>query len=436
MKFRTTIGATCIALTVAAAATACSPGSPSTSRAGATAPATVDFNSFKGKTLTYVYFTDGAPDEKATRTAVAAFEKETGATVNLQIVPYGNLNQTLQARVSAGNAPEVARVADWHPYASQLADFAQYFGSSYPSEFTEALASVAKDSSDHMLAVPSDLTINGPFINVDAFRKAGVAVPTKWTWDSLVADATKVARANKMQYPVAIDKSGNRLSTVLSQFGTTMIGDGNTNVLDKAKANQALTFFTNLVKNNTISKDFWLGSGSKYTGANDIFLAQQAPVYLSGPWQIGSFATSAKFTWAAVPNPCQAQCGGFPGGKFMVAFKTSKQPTLAAAFVQWMNRTENQRTIDQTAFWLPTRQDLTTSGIQYPERGADMSMFLSQIKETPANTFTATFNPAFTQSATALINETDKVIAGQQDVAAAVDNISAGIDKAIEKATQ
>jgi alpha-1,4-digalacturonate transport system substrate-binding protein len=433
MKFRNTIGLTCIALTVATAATACSPGSPSTSSSGASAPASVDFNSFKGKTLTYVYFTDGAPDEKATRTAVAAFEKQTGATVNLQIVPFANLNQTLQARVSAGNAPEVARVADWHPFASQLADFAQYFGANYPSEFSQS--SIAKDATGHMLAVPSDVTINGPFINVDAFKKAGVTVPTKWTWDQLVADATKVAKANKMQYPVAIDKSGNRLSTVLSQFGTTMIGEGNKNALDKAKASQALTFFTNLVKSDTISKDFWLGAGSKYTGANEIFLAQQAPVYLSGPWQIGSFATSAKFSWAAVPNPCQQECGGFPGGKFMVAFKTSKQPTLAAAFVQWMNRTENQRTIDQTAFWLPTRQDLTTSGIDYPQRGADMSMFLSQIKQTPSNTFASAFNPAFTQSATALITETDKVVAGQEDVAAAVDTLSNGIDKAI-KATQ
>ena len=44
-----------------------------------------------------------------------------------------------------------------------------------------------------MYAVPSDLTINGPMINVDAFKKAGVAVPTKWTWDQLVTDAKKVA---------------------------------------------------------------------------------------------------------------------------------------------------------------------------------------------------------------------------------------------------
>ena len=433
MKLRTQIPAVC-AVIAAMSLSACAPGSPSSpSSEAATAPSSVDFNSFKGQTLTYVYFTDG-PDEQATKDAIAKFEAATGAQVNLQIVPFANLATSLQARLSASNAPEVARVADWHPYADQEIDFKQYFGSNYPSEFTQGAASTAIDPAGHMLAVPSDTTINGPMINVDAFKKAGVEVPTKWTWDELVADAKKVAAANNMQYSVAIDKSGHRLSTLLSQFGTVMIGPDGKNALDKDKATKALTFFTDLVKSNTAPKDFWLGSGSKYSGANEIFLAGQVPVYLSGPWQVGAFTKNATFNWAAVPNPCAERCGGFPGGKFMIAFKNSKNPTLAAAFVQWMNRTENQGEVDKTAYWLPTRQDLTTSGVQYPSRGSDMNVFLSQVNTTPADTWTDANSPAFTSSATALIAETDKVVAGQEDIPTAVNNLSAAIDKAIKAA--
>ena len=86
------------------------------------APASVDFNSFKGQTLTYVYFTDG-PDEQATKDMIAKFEAATGAKVNLQIVPFANLATSLQARLSAGNAPEVARVTDWHPYRASYREF-------------------------------------------------------------------------------------------------------------------------------------------------------------------------------------------------------------------------------------------------------------------------------------------------------------------------
>ena len=433
MRLRVKIGTAGLAL-AAMALTACAPGSSSSSSDSASGPKTVDFKSFKGKTLTYVYFTDG-PDEQATRDAIAKFEAETGAKVNLQILPFADLNTSLQARLSAGNAPEVARVADWHVYADEAVDFKQYFGSDYANEFSAGAGGAAQDAEGHMYAVPSDLTINGPMINVDAFKKAGVAIPTKWTWDQLVTDAKKVAAANNMQYAVAIDKSGNRLSTVLSQYGTVMIGKDGKNALDKEKAAKALTFFTDLVKSNVVPKDFWLGSGSKYSGANEIFLAKQVPVYLSGPWQIGAFAKSASFDWAAVPNPCAERCGGFPGGKYMVAFKNSKEPTLGAAFVQWMNRTENQSEVDKTAFWLPTRQDLTTSGVKYPSRDSDMAVFISQIGETPEETWATSSHPAFTKSATALIAETDKVVAGQQDVTTAVTNLSAAIDKAIKESS-
>ncbi len=99
-----------------------------------------------------------------------------------------------------------------------------------------------------------------------------------------------------------------------------------------------------------------------------------------------------------------------------------------------MNRSENQREVDKTAYWLPTRKDLTDSGVEYASRQSDMSSFLSQINATPSDTWTDANSPAFTASATALISETDKVVAGQQDVRTAVENISAAIGKAIKAA--
>lgn len=415
------------------AVAACAPGggASTSDSAGPTGSAAVDLGSFAGKTMNYVYFTDG-PDEQATRDAIAGFEKATGATVNLQLLPFADLNTSLQARLSGGNAPEVARVADWHPYADDAVNFTDFFGVDYPDQFTTGLAAASQTDDGRMVAVPSDLTINGPFVNVDAFAKAGVAVPATWTWDELIADAKKVQEANGMESAIAIDKSGNRVQTILSQYGTTMIGDGHTNSLDAGKAEQALTMLTGLIGSGAVSKDFWLGAGSRYAGANDIFLAGQAAVYLSGPWQVGAFDKTAPFTWAAAPEPCAERCGGFPGGKYMVAFKSSPEPALGAAFVEWMNRTDNQAAVDKTAFWLPTRKDLTESGVDYPNRAADMNTFVGHIAETPEDTFAANSDPAFSTSATALVSEIDKVVAGQQDVATAVSSLQGEIDDALK----
>jgi hypothetical protein len=59
---------------------ACAPGQPADEPdPGSTQQ--IDWSSFRGQTLDYLYFTDG-PDEAATRAHIDRFAQETGATVN------------------------------------------------------------------------------------------------------------------------------------------------------------------------------------------------------------------------------------------------------------------------------------------------------------------------------------------------------------------
>lgn len=424
--------AVCVAaLTLAA----CAPGQPAQEPAAEAGSRQIDPAAFRGQTLDYVYFTDG-PDEAATRTQIARFEQETGATVNLQIVPFAELEKTLQGRINSNTPPHVARVTFWPAYADALVDMKTYFGAEYPDQFVEGPARAAQTADGRMLATPSDLTINGPFVNVDAFAKAGVALPSAdkpWTWDEMIAAATTVQQANGMESAIAIDKSGHRLSTVLSEFGTTLIGPDGKEGLDTAKAEQALGTLGRLSDSGAVLKDFWLESGSRYKGANDQFLAQQVPVYLSGNWQVGQFAKTATFNWAAVPNACAERCGGFPGGKYMVAFSGSDNPDLGAYFTEWMNRAEAQQALATEAFWLPTRRDLVDSSLAYPQRAEDMQTFLTEIGKTPEETYAVNGSPAFDGSAKLLVAEISKQFAGQQDAATTVRTVEAGVAEIVEK---
>jgi alpha-1,4-digalacturonate transport system substrate-binding protein len=393
-----------------------------------------DFSAYAGETVTYVYFTDGAPDEEATRAAIATFTEETGVEVDLQIVPFADLETTLQAQLSGGDVPDVARVSNWRPFVGDVVDMNEMFGADYSDQFLAGQVATALGDNGEFLAVPSDITMNGPFINVDAFNEAGVEIPTEWTWDELIEAAKQVQEANDMEFAVAIDKSGHRVSTVLSQFGTTLLGpDGVT--LDPAMAEAAITTLTDLMAEDAMSADFWLESGSRYAGANEMFLAEAVPVYISGNWQVGQFAENAAFEWAAVPNPCAERCGGFPGGKYMVAFSGSDNPELAAAFVEWMNRTENQQQISEGASWLPTRNDLIESGLTYTSRSEDMAVFLADIAATPDDTYLSLASPAFNAAATAVVEEIALVVAGEEDVPTAVENIIARSEQGLEDAS-
>lgn len=428
-----------IALTLGAslALTACAPGS-SQSPAGPSQSITADggnpdLSAFEGQSMTYVYFTDGAADESATRAAIERFEEASGATVELEIVPFADLTTALQARIASGDAPEAARVANWRAFEPSLVDFSQYAGPEYREQFVEDLVATAMVD-DAMLAIPSDVTINAPFVNLTAFEAAGVEVPEEWTWDEAIELATRVQEANGMEYAIAIDKSGHRLSTLLSNFGTTLIGEDGEVALDEQRTSEALEFFSSLTADDRLSRDFWLGAGTRYQGANDIFLAQQAPIYLSGPWQVGALSANAEFEWAAAPNPTAERGGGFPGGKYMVAFNDSANPALGAAFAEWMNSAEQQGQIAAEAYWMPTRPDVIDAGVEYAEHAEDMETFIGELEATPSDAYASWSSPAFTEAANALVEQSDLLVAGQQDVPATVEALRAAVEAAVTAA--
>lgn len=427
-KFATVFGA--LAVAGAMTLSACAPG---------TEPQNGPQQQPEDKNLSYLYFTDG-PDEQATRNLVKKFEDKTGAKVSLEIVPFANVEQQLQARLAGGNAPDVARLAALTPFKNDLLNLNETQKAALEGQFIDG-ANAITHNGDQLIAVPSDLTMNGPMINVEAFKKAGVEVPTKdkpWkSWDEMAAAAKKVKDANKTEYAIAMDVSGHRASTMFSQYGTTLFSaDGKQVAWDETKGAAAIKQFNDLNQSGAMPKDLFIQSGSKYKGANEIFLAQQAPVYLSGNWQVAGFAKSAKFEWKAVPNPCQEQCGGFPGGKFMAAFKQSKRQKLAAEFVAFMNSRESQEQMSAEANFLPTRKDLISGGVKYTSRAEDMQVFLDDVSKTPQAAYGSAYSPAFSAGAKTIQNELAAVLAGKGTPEGASANIKAGADKALKDATK
>jgi alpha-1,4-digalacturonate transport system substrate-binding protein len=385
--------------------------------------------------LTYLYFTDG-PDEQAVRDLIDEFEDETGASVDLQVVPFDNLEQQLQGRLSAGNAPDVARLTSIDPFRADLLDLREFQADALDGQFLDGFSSYITGPDGELVAVPSDLTMNGPLINVDQFEAAGVELPDPadpWTWDEMVEAAEAVQDDAGTQYAIAMDVSGHRFSTMLNQFGTTFFtGDGADVALDPERTSAAITTFAELNEAGTMPRDLWLQAGSRYSAANEIFLAEQVPVYISGNWQVSAFDESAEFDWQVAPNPCEERCGGFPGGKFMVSFTQSSRQELAAEFIAFMNSAESQEYLAQQAAFLPTRSDLVEAGIDYPVRGDDMNVFLSEVAATPDDTYASAYNPAFSATATAVVDEIAKVLDDQMTPDEATEAIREAAEQALQ----
>lgn len=358
-----------------------------TAQAAGVQPTAAQLAAWKGKEITYYFYNDSQQELDTTKLQITRFEKLTGAKVKLDVIPYTSLDTQLQARLAAGNAPDVARLNNPGLYIKDSLDLEKYHGRKYAAEFLKgSTLQVTHPTTKKLIGVPYDLTVNGPFINVDMFKKAGVAVPTSWNWDALVAAGKKVQKATGSEYAFAIDKSGHRVSTAMSHFGAYMVDKNQRNVLpiSKFRAEKAVKIITDLYKADLAPRDQWVGTGTKYASPTAIFLAQQTPIFFSGNWQVASLAKDAKFDFAAVPNPRERYAGGWPGGKFLVAFNASKTPDLAAFFLRYLADTEQMEEMDKAAFWLPTRVDLVSQGVKYATRSADMNVFQNDAGNTPA----------------------------------------------------
>ena len=358
-----------------------------TAQAAGLQPTAAQLAAWKGKEITYYFYNDSQQELDTTKAQIASFEKLTGAKVKLDVIPYPSLDTQLQARLAAGNVPDVASLNNPGLYIKDSLDLEKYFGRKYAAEFLKgSTLQVTHPTTKKLIGVPYDLTVNGPFINVDMFKKAGVAVPTTWNWADLVAAGKKVQKATGSEYAFAIDKSGHRVATAMSHFGAYMVDKNQRNVLptSKFRAEKAVKLITDLYKADLAPRDLWIGTGTKYSSPTAIFLAQQTPIFFSGNWQVASLAKDAKFDFAAVPNPKELNGGGWPGGKFLIAFNASKTPDLAAYFLHYLVDTEQLEAMDKAAFWLPTRADLVAKGIKYATRASDMDVFQADAGKTPA----------------------------------------------------
>ena len=92
---------------------------------------------WKGKEITYYFYNDSQAELDTTKSQIAAFEKLTGAKVKLDVIPFTSLDQQLQARIAAGNAPDVARLNNPGFYYNSALNLETFFGKKYVSEFVK-----------------------------------------------------------------------------------------------------------------------------------------------------------------------------------------------------------------------------------------------------------------------------------------------------------
>ena len=335
-----------------------------------------------------MWYSDGVEGE-VLKDLLDRFMKENpGINVILDNVSYSVVREQLPVQLEAGNGPDIARVTNlkaqsqhWLDLRSLVADAAYW-----DTNFGDQADWMRPDGSNQISGFMTQITIAGGFANKTLFDQAGVAIPGKdATWDDWAKAAKQVAENQQVPFPMALDRSGHRLSGPNLAFGGNYIGaDGKPAPLDEGSKNFLKTF-VGWVAEGTMSKDVWVSAaGSTYRAAADDFINGQLVYYYSGSWQVPNFSTKigTNFDWVATGSPCgPANCTGMTGGAGLVAVKYTKNPKEVAKVMDYLASEPIVKEFSERTLFLPAHKGVLAKGLDFKTDDAQAKAALNGFVE-------------------------------------------------------
>src|SRR5713226_1660096 len=263
-----------------------------------------------------------------------AFEKK---YPNMKLVPYqlGVENaQVLDTKIKAGGsaAPDLAWLDSTSTGtfvgANLLPDVDSWLNS-HPDIKSNILPSLLAISSyqGKVWSLPWMTNNTAMQINLDAFQKAGVPIPSQdptktWTWDQFAEACKKISSAGKMK-GFLMNNGGNGWDAWVytawlgTNGGSQISASGDPHFNDQANI-ETMTYLQNLVKDgSTLYGD----AGKGYDAT--LWYSGKAAITNNGPWNFPDLQAFNKFKFTVVPYPTNKQPATNIGGDQLFVFNIS-----------------------------------------------------------------------------------------------------------------
>ena len=371
-----------------------------------------------------------------------------GAKIVIDKVPYKAVVEQLPVQLAAGEGPDIARVTDLGGLNKYYLDLTPHLSPARQKAWGESFASTlpwfrAGSSDKGIYGLMSQLTVTGTYVNKTLFEQAEVPLPgPKATWDQWMAAADKVAKATKTPFAMAMDRSGHRFAPLAVAYGAKIFDAKGNPVID-AGYQSAAKKFVEWHKAGLMPKEVWGGvGGSQYRDAFEEFANGRVVVYYSGSWQIKRMdnQVTKAFHWVVAPAPCgPAACTAMPGGAGFVAFKRSKQPALAAKFLDFLAQDANYKELMARTENIPASLSVAKAGVPYKVSvlaGSALDAFVADVPKIAAANFALQgyrFNRAvFLPTAQRL----GQAVAGEMSADDALKRLATDIDEQVKAASK
>ncbi len=305
-----------------------------------------------GESITVMIGSSGPAEAAAIQSAVAAWEAESGNTVEL--IAADDLNLQLGQALAGGEPPDAFYVgADkFQEYAigGSLAAVGSKLDT--PEDFYEPLRQVFTYN-DELYCAPKDFSTLGLIINNASWEAAGLTdadIPT--TWEDLSAVAEKLTTDS--QVGLATGAEGNRVGAFMVGAGGFFVNDDQSAITaDTPENTAALEFVQGMLDAGTyqFTPNMSVGWGGEAFGK------ELAAMTIEGNWIRGAMKAdypTVEYTVAEIPAG--------PAGPGTLAFtvcwgvaEASSQQDVAVSFVNFMTKAETQLAFADAFGVMPSR---------------------------------------------------------------------------------
>ncbi len=400
----------------------------------ASAPATVTFTTWAS-----------TAEETAFKHIVSSFQSTNkNIKVNLNVVPYSQMLQGIDARLQAGNAPDAFRVTftDLGLYSAKnaLLNMNHYVDKAFINQFQPAYWS-GVTYKGNAYGVPHQTDTTAVLYNKELFAKAGIkTVPdtlrSAWSWEEFLAIAKKLkGKMPAGTYPFMYDwaQAGafRWLSWLFEAGGNMLTSNLKAPAINSKAGLKALEFTQSFFKDQLVPKNTSTGNA---VYPDSLFPAKKVAMAFAGDFLLpGDIVGAAKFPFGATFQPKGPHASSDLGGNGIVATAQSKNPEATAEFLKFLVNRTNMAKFCALTNELPTRKDLAGGNIKYAVRPDLMKVFVQEATTlTPFQVKQVTV-PAFGNINTALTQQLDAAFVGGQSAQTTLSNLSSAISRALSQ---
>jgi N,N'-diacetylchitobiose transport system substrate-binding protein len=306
-----------------------------------------DEASGEGKTLS-VWIMEGTnPDAEPFFDAVSAdFKAQTGATLDVQFVPWTSAHDKFVTSIAGDTLPDVAEVGTtWtgeFAEAGALVDLTDRVeGSEVSGDLVEGLVT-AGTVDGALYGMPWYAGVRSIIYRADVFEELGLEPPTTWDEWVEVGTAIKTAKPDMIPMPVIGDSSYGLYPFIWGAGGEIATeSDGTwTSQLDSPEARRGIEFYTGLATEHGLSTPAAVTWNE--LDLRDNFVQGDVAMMMSGSWTPkaiidGNPKLEGKLGAFTIPGPDGGYSPSFVGGSHLSVFESRENKDLAWEFIELMS---------------------------------------------------------------------------------------------------